>query len=62
MHSGQSTAPNQVQRFWDKYLKRVHQDGIEPAFDQSYVKRAEAFLRSSPRRLPERSAGGVETS
>jgi len=60
MIARQSTASNQVQRFWDKYLKRLHQEGIKHPFDQWYVKRAEAFLRSSPRRLSERSARDVE--
>lgn len=56
----QSTAPSQVQRFSDKYLKFLHQEGIRHPFDQWYVKPAEAFLRSSPRRFSERSAGDVD--
>jgi len=56
----QSTAPNQVQGFSDKYLKILHQDGIKHPFDQWYVKRAEAFLHSSPRLLSERSPGDLE--
>jgi len=57
----QSTASTQVQRFWDKFLKTLHQGGIRAPYDQWYVKRAEAFLRSSPKRLSERSPEDVET-
>jgi hypothetical protein len=60
MRAGQSTAPNRAQQFWDNYLKRLHQDGVKHPFDQWYVKRAEAFPRSAPRRLSERAPGDVE--
>ena len=60
MSARQSIAPSQVKQFWDKYLKRLSQDGVKHPFDQWYVKRAEAFQHSSPRRLSERSPGDVE--
>ncbi len=47
-------------RFWERYLKALHKQGVKPPFDRWHVIRAEAFIRSfSGRRLAEIGAQEV---
>lgn len=47
-------------RFWDRFIQRLHKQGIRPPFDRWYVVRAEQFIRAFPgRRLAEITAGEV---
>lgn len=41
-------------RFWDRYIKLLHSQGVKPPADRWHVVRAEAFIRAFPgRRLAE---------
>jgi len=35
-------------RFWDKYLKLLHDQGVKPPSDRWHVVRAEGFIRAFP--------------
>ena len=61
MADAKSNDDGKVQRFWDKYLKRLHNQGIRPPFDRWCVRRAEAYIAAFPeKRLAEHSPRDVE--
>ncbi|MFW6184053.1 MAG: site-specific integrase, partial [Chloroflexota bacterium] len=48
------------QRFWNRYINRLHQQGIKPPFDRWVVRRAETFIKAFPnQRLAELTADDV---
>ena len=60
MGVAQSTTLDAIRRFWDKYLNQLHKDGVKPPFDAWHVKRAEAFIKRSSKRLAEHSPTEIE--
>ena len=42
---------DKIDRFWDRYIKSVNHQGVNPPFDRWYVIRSEQYLRSVERRL-----------
>jgi hypothetical protein len=49
-----------ARRFWDRYIKRLHEQGVKPPSDQWHVFRAERFIKAFPdKRLAEITAGEV---
>ncbi len=56
----EASRQDRERRFWDRYLKILHSQGIQPPFDRWHVLRAEQFIRAFPgRRLAEIGAGEV---
>ena len=60
MSTPQSTADRRVALFWDNYRKLIHKSGIQPPFDRWFVKRAEAYISTSNKRLAAQGPEDVE--
>ena len=55
-----SRASDPVRKFWDKYLNVLRKSGIQAPFAAWHVKRAEAFIKASSKRLAEHCPADVE--
>ena len=60
MGACRSNSPNAVTRLWDNYLTVLHKKGVRAPFDQWHVKRSEAFVRASSKRLVQQTPADVE--
>ncbi len=58
------TQPNQddsINRFWDRFLKVLHGQGVKPPNDRWYVVRAEHYIKAFPdKRLANHSKSDLE--
>lgn len=62
MTEAKSNEAERVRRFWDKYLKLLHKQDIEPPYDRWYVRRAEQYIAAFPdKRLGEQSPEDVDS-
>ncbi len=48
MNHDKSIKNNLAERFWDHYIKIIHQQGIKPPSDRWYVKRSEHYINTFP--------------
>ncbi len=55
-----SSSADAVHRFWDRYLKLLHKQGVKPPADRWFVIRAEAYIKATAeRRLVEHTPADV---
>ena len=52
---------DKVDRFWDRYINLVRNQGVKPPFDRWYVIRAEQYFGSVERRLLDHRLSDLES-
>jgi hypothetical protein len=58
---GQEKNTDMVERFWDRFIALVRQNGVKEPFDRWYVIRAEDYIRFyEGKRLQQHSCRDVE--
>ena len=48
MEKSPTTSSKSIERFWDRYLELLHNQGIKPSADRWYVIHAERYIKSFP--------------
>jgi hypothetical protein len=61
MTNNLSSQEEKIRSFWDRYVRRVHESGVQPPFDRWMVRRAEQYIAAHPdRRLSEPTPADVD--
>jgi hypothetical protein len=57
-----STTEDKIRSFWDRYIQRLYESGVNSPFDRWMVVRAEHYLAAHPdRRLADQTPADVNT-
>jgi hypothetical protein len=62
MHPTDTSLNAKVDRFWDRYLKHIHKQGVKEPFDRWFVIRAEHYIKASDKRLADHTVDDVQGS